>query len=152
MLDEAQVKLRELLGPDAYQNALICVRRASVFQLQQDWGNAAIHYREAIRIAEKFYGPDHFSGFSWNFGLAQVLSRLTDKRSEAAQLVDSLIERWGEKDDISREYAELILLRCDLYEDNRQSARELALNTLKRPGLIATPEQLQALRHHAREP
>ena len=126
-----------------------CLRRATVYQMQQDWPNAALQFRKAVRIADKFYGPDHYSGFSWNFGLAQVLSRLADTRGEATQLVDALVARWADKEEIANDYAELMLLRCDLNEGNRGSARELALSTLKRPGLIATPEQLQTLKHHA---
>lgn len=151
LLDEAEVKLRELLGPDAYQNALISVRHAAVYQLQQDWPKAERYFRESIRIEEKFFGTDHYLNFSWSLALAGVLSKSSDGYAEATQRVDALIKRWGEKDEIARDYAELMLLRCDLHAARHEdsAARTLAMKTLQHPDLIATPEQLQALKRHA---
>ncbi|MEO6688503.1 MAG: serine/threonine-protein kinase [Dokdonella sp.] len=151
LLDEAEVKLRELLGPDAYQNALIAVRRAMAYQLQQDWPKAVPYFRESIRIEEKFFGSDHYLNFSWSLALAQTLSKSGDSREESTTLADALIRRWGEKNEIAGDYAELMLLRCDLHAGKRDyaAARALALKTLQHPGLIATAEQLRALKQHA---
>lgn len=151
LLGEAEVKLRELLGPDAYQNALISVRHAAVYQLQENWPKAASYFRESIRIEEKFFGKDHYLNFSWSLALAGALSKSSGGREEATQLADALIQRWGEKDEIARDYAELMLLRCNLHAARHEdaAARALATKTLQNAELIATPEQLQALRHHA---
>ena len=128
---EAAQELRALLGPDAYQNALISVRRANAYDLQRDWPQAAAHFRDAIAIEEKFYGPDHYLHFSWNLGLAQVLAKTSDGQAEAAGIVDGLIERWRNSPDIVADYAELILLRCDLHARNQDftAARKLASET-----------------------
>jgi eukaryotic-like serine/threonine-protein kinase len=151
LLAEAERELRSLLGPEAYQNALIAVRRGTAYQLQQDWRHAAASFREAIRIEEKFYGPDHYLHFSWSLSLAQVLSRLPDGRAEAMRLLDVLIQRWTGNPDIERDYADLVLLRCDLYADNHDlaSARTLAVSALARPGLVATDDQTERLTGHA---
>lgn len=154
LLGEAQRELRSLLGPEAYQNALISVRRGTAYELQQDWKNAAASFREAIRIEEKFYGPEHYLHFSWNLSLAQVLSRTIDGRNEAAHMVDELIGRWSKNPDIDQDFALLMLLRCDLYafEHDLVSARTLAASTLARPGLIANADQTERLARHASNP
>lgn len=151
LLSEAEVQMSQLLGPDAYQNALVSVRRATAFSLQKDWRNAAAYLRESLRIEEKFFGPDHYLHFSWSLALAQSLSHMADRHDEAVQLLDTLIARWGGKDEIAQDYAELMLLRCDLYADKRdhEAARALATQTLQHAGLIVTAERAAALRRHA---
>jgi eukaryotic-like serine/threonine-protein kinase len=151
LLSEAERELRVLLGPDAYQNALIAVRRALAYHEQRDWGNAAVYFRESIRIEEKFFGPDHYLHFSWSLALASSLSKLIDGRKEASQILDALILRWGEKNDIVNDYAHLMLLRCDVYAANgeRAAARALAVATLARADLIVNTERRAALQRHA---
>lgn len=154
LLGEAERELRALLGPEAYQNALILVRRGLAYELQRDWPNAATKLRDAIRVEEKFYGPEHYLHFSWSLELAKTLSRMDEKREEAAVLLDELIRRWGESSDIEQDYADLILLRCDLHAQagDPVSASTLARKTLTRPGLVATPEQRALLARHANTP
>ena len=151
LLIEAERELRTLLGPDAYQNALISIRRGTAYGLQHDWRSAVIHFRESIRIEEKFYGPDHYLHFSWSLALAEALAKLSDGRDEATRIVDALIQRWGESPDIARDYAELMLLRCDLHSYAKETiaARVLATATLAKPELIASDEQRSALQHYA---
>ena len=148
---EAASQLLAIMGPDAYQNALIAVRRGITFELQGDWRNAAIFFREAIRVTEKTHGREHFTFFSWNLSLAQSLSKLSDGRDEATRIVDALIQSWGENSDITQSYAELMLLRCELHAHNGESAaaRTLAVRTLARAELIASAEQSAALKRFA---
>jgi len=154
LLGEAERELQSLLGPEAYQVGLIKLRRGIAYELQHDWRNAAESFREAIRIGRLFYGPEHYLQFSWNLALAQVLSRLPDGREEATRLTEDLILRWSSNADIERDYAELMLLRCDLHAQDRDyaSARALATTTLARPGLVASSEQIDLLTRHASTP
>jgi eukaryotic-like serine/threonine-protein kinase len=154
LLGEAEREMRALLGAEAYQNALILVRRGLAYELQQDWPSAATKLRDAIRVEEKFYGPEHYLHFSWSLELAKTLSRMDEKREEAAGLLDELIGRWGDNPDIDLDYAELTLLRCDLYAQagDPASAGTLARKALARPGLVATPEQRALLARHASKP
>jgi serine/threonine-protein kinase len=151
---EAERELRALLGADAYQNALISVRRGTAYNLQQDWHHAAAYFRDALAIEQKFYGPEHYLHFSWSLALAQALSRVSDGRDEAVQIVDGLIDRWRSNTDIAADYAELMLLRCDLHAAKQEFAiaRTLAAETLQHTALIATPQQASALKQHAARP
>ena len=151
---EAARELRALLGPDAYQNALISVRRAITYDLQKDWRKAISYYRDSVKIEEKFYGPGHFLHFSWNLAMAQALAHLDDGQDEAAAIVDALIGRWKDSSDIAADYAELMLLRCDLHARKKDfaAARTLAAETLQHPGLVATAERTSALKRYAERP
>ena len=71
LLGEAERELQSLLGPDAYQNALIKLRRGTAYELQHEWRSAAEAYREAIDRAKSM--AEH-SCNSWNAALAQMLS------------------------------------------------------------------------------
>ncbi len=150
---EAAEQLRSLLGADAYQNALIAVRRAVAFDLQGDWRNAVLQFREAIRIEEKTYGREHFLHFSWSLGMAQTLAKASEGRDEAVTIVEALTQLWGEKPEIAQSYAELMLLRCELHAHNGETAaaRALAARTLARPELVASAEQSAALKRFADE-
>lgn len=147
LLSEAEQKLRDLLGPDAYQNALISLRRGLAFELQRDWRNAVRYFRESIRLQEQTYGQRHYLNFSWNLGLAQALSNLADGQSEATQIADRLINDWRGNPDIAAEYAHLMLLRCKLHAavGEIEAAKKLATDTLAEPDLSATTEQRAAL-------
>jgi eukaryotic-like serine/threonine-protein kinase len=148
LVSEAEQKLSALLGPEAYQNALIAVRRGVVFELQHDWRNAARYFRESIRIEEQVYGREHYLHFSWSLALAKSLSHLSDGRDEAIHITDRLIKDWRGKPETAAEYAQLMLLRCELHtaEGEAQAAKKLATETLAKPDLVATPEQRAALR------
>ncbi len=150
---EAAEQLREQLGPDAYQNALISIRRGLVYALQEDWRNATLHMREAVRLAEATYGRNHYMHFSWTLELASYLSKMDENRAEAAELADDLLARWTGKDEIVADYADLIELRCRLYELAGKSpeARRLARQALDREDMQATAAQRQALERIARE-
>jgi tetratricopeptide (TPR) repeat protein len=148
---EAAKKLAALLGPDAYQNALIAVRRAQTFGLQHDYVNAVIQWREGVRLVEKTYGLDHFGHFDWSLELADALSRSAGGRSEAVRIVDGLFARWSDKAAIAARYPALALLRCRLHEaaSERDAAQALARATLARSGLVATGEERKALERFA---
>lgn len=154
LLEEAEHELRSLLGPDAYQNALISIRRADSYALQRDWPNAIASYRETVRIGQKAYGPTHYSNFAWKFALAQSLAKVREDQAEAAAIVDTLMADWGDKPVIARDYAQLMLLRCELYAANHNftAARELAAQTLQHPGLVASAEQIRALKDYVTKP
>jgi serine/threonine-protein kinase len=153
LMSEAATELRKLLGPDAYQNALISVRRAGVYELQHDWPKAVDYYRTTLRIESKFYGPGHYPHFAWNLSLAQALSKTGDGQTEAADILDTLIAQWRDKPEIAEDYAQLMLLRCDLYAAKRDfaAARTLATQTLQHPGLIASAQQTTALQQHVQQ-
>ena len=127
------------------------MRRGIAYDLQKDLPTAARYYRDAIKIEEKVYGPEHYLHFSWNLALAQVLAKTRDTQAEAVGIVDGLIERWRNNPDIESDYAELMLLRCDLYaaNGNFSAARTLAVETLQRPQLVASAERTSALKRHA---
>jgi hypothetical protein len=133
---------------------LISVRRAITYDLQKDWRKAISYYRDSVKIEEKFYGPEHFLHFSWNLALAQALAHLDEGQDEAAAIVDALIGRWKDNSDIAADYAELMLLRCDLHARKKDftAARTLAAETLQHPGLVATTERTNALKRHAERP
>lgn len=151
LLAEAAQHMQALLGPDAYQNALISVRRAIAFELQGDWRNAAKFYRESVAIEERFFGRENFLHFTWSLGLGQALSKLDDGRDDATHIIDALIAQWGETPEAAGEYAQMILLRCELYSaaGETDAARHLAWAALNRPQLVATAEQRVALEQFA---
>ncbi|MDZ4814481.1 MAG: tetratricopeptide repeat protein, partial [Pseudomonadota bacterium] len=144
---EAARELRTLLGPDAYQNALIAQRWAQTLDLQHDWRGAVTQWREALRVFEKTYGRDHFMYFDWSLSLADSLSHVDDGRAEAAQISDDLIARWSGNPEIVERYSSLILLRCRLHIDTGAiaAANSLAQRALARPDLQASVEERAAL-------
>jgi tetratricopeptide (TPR) repeat protein len=147
---EAASELRELLGPDAYQNALIAVRRAQTFGAEKDFRNAALQWREGVRLLEKTYGVDHPYHFDWSLELVKSLAEIGD--AEAASLADVLLARWAGKSVVGQDYAELAVLRCRLHEKAgaRDAARAVAVATLALPKLDASVEERGALEAFAR--
>jgi eukaryotic-like serine/threonine-protein kinase len=144
---EAAVKIRGLLGPDAYQNALIAVRQAQAFGLQGSFRESAGYWREAVRLIEKTYGRDHYGYFDWSLELALALEKSAANRAEAASISDDLLARWSGKPQIAGRYAELVLLRCRLHVDagQRDAARRLSVLALARPDLIVYSAQRRRL-------
>ncbi|MEO8459467.1 MAG: protein kinase [Dokdonella sp.] len=153
LLAEAAIEIRKLLGPDAYQNALIAVRQAQAYAMQKDFRNAARFWRESVRLIEKTYGRDHFGHFDWSLELATALEKSEANSKEAAAIADDLLSRWTGKPQIAERYAALILLRCRLYAESAQAepARVLAQSTLDRDNLIATADERQSLQHFAHQ-
>jgi eukaryotic-like serine/threonine-protein kinase len=145
---EAALEIRKMLGPDAYQNALIAVRLAQTFTGQEDYTRAAIQWREAVRLIELTYGRDHFGHFDWSLELASALEKSPADHPEAARIADDLLARWSNSPQISQRYVALVLLRCRLYQSSGQAtpASELAQSALGRSDLVASPEQRQSLR------
>ena len=148
MQAEAASELVALIGPDGYQNALIAVRRAHTYELQKDFGGAATQWREAVRLIEKTYGPEHGGSLDWRIRLAQVLAETREGRAEATQVADELLARWPDKAEVEAMLPPLVLLRCRLHPD-RAAAATLARATLARPGLAATDEQRASLQAFA---
>ena len=148
---ESAAQIRKLLGPDAYQNALIAVRQAQAYTWQKDFRSAVPYWRESVRLIEKTYGRDHYGHFDWSLQLATALEKSGTDRSEAAKIADDLLARWSGKPQIAENYAGLILLRCRLYAADGKSkpARELAKATLTQSGLVATDEERKNLQHFA---
>lgn len=144
---EATEELRKLLGADAYQNALIAVRRAKVLNLQGDRSGAVVAYREAVRLSQKTYGPEHFGQLSWKLELAWTLARTADGVAEATRIADDLVAGWANNPKRGTEYARLLAFRCELYVNaaQRDRARELALAALAQAGFESTNEQRRRL-------
>ena len=148
---EAAVEVRKLLGPDAYQNALIALRRAQTFELQGAYHDGALQWQEAVRLIEKTYGRDHFGYFDWSLQWAHDLEKTAAGRSQAASIADDLLARWTGNPQIADAYADLVLLRCRLHEyaGNRPAARALAKSALGASGPTITATQRQGLEHYA---
>lgn len=148
---ESAAQIRKLLGPDAYQNALIAVRQASAYERQKDFRSAIPYWRESVRLIEKTYGRDHYGHFDWSLQLAKALEKSGGNRSEAATIADQLLARWTGKPQIAENYAELVLLRCRLYaaDGKNQPARDLAHKTLAQSNLVATATERNTLEQFA---
>jgi len=148
---EAAGELRKQLGPDAYQNGMVALRRAQTYALEQDWLPAVVQMREAVRLVERTYGREHYGHFSWSLELASFLGQLEDGHAEAAELIDDLLARWSGKAEIEADYARLIALRCDLHAraGRPAEAARLARNALARKELQASAAQRQALERYA---
>jgi serine/threonine-protein kinase len=145
---EAALELRKLLGPDAYQNALIAMRWAKTFDREGDWPGAVLQWREAARLVEKTYGQEHFGSFEQRLALAHSLSKYPAGRAEAADIADELLARWAGNPAIRASYADLVLLRCSLHRDPAE-ARRLAADALAQSDLQADEKQRVALRGYA---
>lgn len=153
LLAESAAEIRKLLGPDAYQNAMIAMRQANAYMLQKDFQGAVAFWREAVRLIEKTYGQDHYGHFDWSFQLASALAESATGRKEAAAITDDLLTRWTGKPQIAERYASLVLLRCRLHADAAEApaARVLARSTLQRSDLVATAAERAELERYARE-
>lgn len=148
---EASVEIRKMLGPDAYQNALIAVRLAQTIAQQKDYASAATQWREAVRLIELTYGRDHFGHFDWSLELAKALAMSPPDRREAAAIADDLLNRWSDNPQIAERYAALILWRCHLHAQagELQLAAVLAQSALQRSGLVASPDERRELMRYA---
>ncbi|SFN38581.1 serine/threonine-protein kinase [Dokdonella immobilis] len=148
---EAAREVQKLLGPDAYQNGLIAVRRAEAYEWQGDFANAVGQWREAVRLIALTYGREHFGHFDWSLQLAIDLARTADGQAEAARIADDLLERWTGNPQIAARYADLVLLRCRLHEQegNPQEARLLARTALGQADLVAGASQRTQLERFA---
>ena len=144
---QAANEIRKLLGPDAYQNGLIAVRRAQTMDLQKDSAHAAIQWREAVRLIEKTYGRDHYGHFEWSLELARALAQTRAGRDEAAAIADDLLARWTGKPQVAERYAALVLVRCQLHQaaGEEDAAAALARSALARAELVAEPSTRDAL-------
>ena len=150
---ESADEVRKLLGPDAYQNALIAVRLAQTYSKKSDLRNAVVQWREALRLIEKTYGRDHFGHFDWSLELARALESIPDSRSEAAAILDELITRWHGNPKIAGSEASLVLLRCKLHvEAGRiEDAAALARSSLARKDFVANEDESRQLQEYARK-
>lgn len=151
LLAEAATEIRKLLGPDAYQNAMIAMRQANAYMLQGDFADAVPFWREAVRLIEKTYGRDHYGHFDWSFQLASALAETAAGQNEAAAIIDDLLARWTGKPQIAERYASLVLLRCRVHAraGEVQATRALAQSTLKRGDLVASPDERRMLQRYA---
>ena len=124
---EAARELRALLGPDAYQNALVAQRWAKTLEARGDFPAAAAQWRESARLIEKTYGLDHFGHLDMASRLAGALARAPDDRAEAVALTDTLLARWQGRPDTHDRIPALRALRCELVGDaqDASAAREL---------------------------
>ncbi|MEP6881895.1 MAG: protein kinase [Dokdonella sp.] len=149
---ESADEVRKLLGPDAYQNALIAVRLAQTYSKKSDFRNAVAQWREALRLIEKTYGRDHFGHFDWSLELARSLESIPDSRSEAAAILDDLITRWHGNPKIAESEASLVLLRCKLHVEAGRvdAAAALARSSLARKDFVANEEEGRQLQEYAR--
>jgi serine/threonine-protein kinase len=145
---EAAKELRALIGPDAYQNALIALRQSQAYKRQGDLRGSIPFLREALRIADKTYGPDHFMVADWSLELADTLSALDDGRDEAAGIAEQLVAKWPSRPEFSGRLATLELLRCRV-QDDPASAATIARSALAREGFTATDEERPALQRFA---
>jgi tetratricopeptide (TPR) repeat protein len=130
---EAADNVRRLLGPDAYQNALIATLRTRTYELYGKWPEAIREIREAIRLNEKAYGASgHFGQLTWGFTLVKLLVNVEGGVAEAERVADRLIEQWANNPKGVEEYMALALFRCELHERANEpaSARELAQRVL----------------------
>jgi serine/threonine-protein kinase len=140
---EAARELRALLGPDAYQNALVAQRWAKTIEARGDFARAAAQWRESARLIEKTYGLDHFGHLDMASRLAAALARTPDGRAEAIALADALLARWQDKPDTRDRIAALRVLRCGLVADAADADAARAL--LARTDLVADDDQRAAL-------
>jgi serine/threonine-protein kinase len=138
---EAAERLRALLGPDAYQNALIAQRRGAAFARQRDWVGAAAQYRETLRLVEKTYGPDAYGSFETRLELASALAELPAERAAAREIIEALVAQWIDRPEAARRISVAVTLLCRIGE-GKVPARQL----LAREGLVADDAQRGALR------
>ena len=146
---EAARELRALLGPDAYQNALVAIRQAQTYQRQDDPRGAVPFFREAVRLADRTYGKQHFLVADWSLEMATLLARLDDGRAEATAIADELLAGWSDRPEFAARLATLVLLRCGLYAKGDAAAQTLARATLARPDLVVTAEERANLQRYA---
>jgi serine/threonine-protein kinase len=109
---EAARELRALLGPDAYQNALVAQRWAKTLEARGDFEAAAAQWRESLRLIEATYGVDHFGHLDMGSRLAAALARTPAGLDEALALADILLTRWQVRPDTAGRIAALRILRC----------------------------------------
>jgi serine/threonine-protein kinase len=109
---EAARELRALLGPDAYQNALVAQRWAKTLEARGDMQAAAAQWREALRLVEATYGVDHFGHLDMGSRLAAALARTPEGLDEAIALADVLLARWQGRPDSAGPITALRILRC----------------------------------------
>ncbi len=131
---EAAGELRKLLGPDAYQNALIADRWAKTFDARGDARNAATQWREVRRLTEKTYGVAHHGYLEASVALATSLSTLAEGRAEATTIVDAILGQWSDKPEFAAQVADAVVLRCRLHlaANERPQAVALAQTALQR--------------------
>ena len=147
MQAEAAREVRALLGADGNQNALIANLQAQTCAWRGDYRCAVPFRREAVRLALKTSGPDHFGVADWQLELAMSLEHPADAKEEAGKLADDLLRRFSGKPAFAGRYAELVLLRCRLHSASgeRAEARALSAAALVRQLLVADADQRQAL-------
>jgi serine/threonine-protein kinase len=124
---EAARELRALLGPDAYQNALVAQRWAKTLEARGDFDAAAAQWRESLRLVEATYGVDHFGHLDMGSRLAAALARTPGGHDEALALADTLLARWQARPDTGDRIAALRGVRCGLAGSaaDAAAAREL---------------------------
>ena len=126
-LDRAAKKMRELLGPDAYQNALIADRQGDVLRMQNLPARAAELYRESERLAHLNYGPDHWQRYSAALSRAECLALNAQTRAQATVIVDDLWRRFASIEQVRRKPFRLASLSCSLFQQSDQENRARAL-------------------------
>jgi serine/threonine-protein kinase len=109
---DAARELRALLGPDAYQNALVAQRWAKTLEARGDFDAAAAQWRESLRLVEATYGVDHFGHLDMGSRLAAALARTPAGLDEAIALADALLARWQGRPDSAGPIMVLRVLRC----------------------------------------
>ncbi len=114
LLEEAAVELRKILGPNAYQNAMIAADRVDALMLQGRHAEALIQIDEAQRLTEIKYGrsDERFLRMASNRAIA--LSNLPGRKLEAIKLFDNLIQNWLNKKVWNDSYLQAVNLRCEL--------------------------------------
>ena len=127
--------MRELLGPDAYQNALIADRQGDVLRMQNLPARAAELYRESERLAHLNYGPDHWQRYSAALSRAECLALNAQTRAQATVIVDDLWRRFASIEQVRRKPFRLASLSCSLFQqsDQENRARALVQSTLSDP-------------------
>lgn len=144
---EAADKLRAILGPDAYQNALIAHQQSFVSARKGDWATSARQVREALRIARLKYPDTHPVVFQYQLQLLDRLSHLPEARIEARALADTLLEHWSERAEVSGSLAELSVSAALLHQQlgDQSRARAIAQQALNHPDWPIQPATRQKL-------
>jgi serine/threonine protein kinase len=124
---EASDRLRALLGPDAYQNALLADRLAITYVRSRRWPDAIASLREAVRVAELTYGPDHVAVFEYRRKLVEPLSQQVPTRAEARALGDTLAATWNARADVAKSLAELAWHRAQAHAALGYAAKAAAI-------------------------
>ena len=146
---DAAARLAAIMGPDAYQNALIADALADTLERRDKVAEALALRRRALALAQAKYAPDHRLALVRQTALAQTLIAQGGAAADAAALLDPAIAALRKQPDERALLAKSLTLRGRLHAEaaDPAAARPLLLEAIELyRGLPAADEGLNNAR------